>query len=162
MGIAMSVSDDRLPPERRSNLERTPSLEPPDHGLRTANPGRRGKIPAIMQGLVHDIRYSARLLRRHPRHALLTVAALALGIGAATLLFSVAYTVLLEPLPWPNAGRVVVLTESRGGRAPRFGTFTNEAFLAWRDQPAAMPAIRSASARPPPRQACSLCSARGR
>ena len=94
-----------------------------------------------MQGLLHDIRYSARLLRRHPRHALLTIATLALGIGAATLLFTVAYTVLLEPFPWPNAGRVVVLTESRGGRAPRFGTFTNEAVLEWRDQPAAIEQI---------------------
>ena len=100
-----------------------------------------------MQGLLHDIRYSARLLRRDPRHALLTIATLALGIGAATLLFTVAYAVLLQPFPWPNAGRVVVLTESRGGKAPRFGTFTNEAFLAWRDQPAAIEQIAAWSLR---------------
>jgi putative ABC transport system permease protein len=100
-----------------------------------------------MQGFLHDVRYSARLLRRYPRHALLTIATLALGLGAATLLFTVAYAVLLQPFPWPNAGRVVVLTETRGGRAPRFGTFTNEAFQAWRTEPAAIEQIAAWSLR---------------
>ncbi len=82
-------------------------------------------------GLAGDLRYAARLLRRQPRHALLTILTMALGIGVTTVLFSVTYGVLLKPLPWPNADRIVTLKESRGGSAPRFGDFTNAAYLAW-------------------------------
>jgi predicted permease len=83
-------------------------------------------------GLAQDIRYAARLLRRQPRHALITILTMALGIGATTALFSVTYGVLMRPLPWPHADRIVVLKETRGGSAPRFGAFTNAAYLAWR------------------------------
>ena len=86
-------------------------------------------------GLAQDIRYAARLLCRQPRHALLTILTMALGIGATTVLFSVTYGVLMKPLPWPNASRIVVLKETRGGSAPRFGEFTNAAYLAWRGEP---------------------------
>ena len=84
---------------------------------------------------MQDIRYAARLARRQPRHALLTIVMMALGIGATTSLFSVAYGVLWSPLPWPHAGRVVVLKETRGGNPPRFGAFSHAAYLAWREQP---------------------------
>jgi putative ABC transport system permease protein len=85
-------------------------------------------------GLAHDVRYAARLLRRQPRYALLVSVTMALGIGATTTLFSVAYGVLMKPLPWSNADRLVVLEETRGGRRPRFGSFSNAAYLAWREQ----------------------------
>ena len=67
--------------------------------------------------------------------ALLAVLTMALGIGATTALFSVTYGVLMKPLPWPIADRLVVLKETRGGNAPRFGSFSNAAYLAWREQP---------------------------
>ena len=67
---------------------------------------------------------------------------MALGIGATTVLFSVTYGVLMKPLPWPNASRIVVLKETRGGSAPRFGEFTNAAYLAWRDEPSTIRAHR--------------------
>jgi predicted permease len=92
-------------------------------------------------GLTEDFRYSVRLLRRQPRHALLTVLTLALGIGATTLLFSVTHGVLIKPFPWANAERLVVLKETRGGLPPRFGAFTNAAYFAWRDQPATIEGI---------------------
>ncbi len=98
-------------------------------------------------GLAGDLRYAARLLRRQPRHALLTVLTMALGIGATTVLFSVTYGVLVKPLPWPNADRVVVLKETRGGSAPRFGDFTNAAYLAWRDGAATVESIAAWSQR---------------
>ena len=88
--------------------------------------------------LAQDVRYAARLLRRRPRHALLTIVTMALGIGATTVLFGVTYGVLMKPLPWPNADRVVVLKETRGGSAPRFGDFTNAAYLAWREDAATL------------------------
>jgi len=82
-------------------------------------------------GWLQDLRYAVRLLRRRPRPALIAIATLALGIGAATTLFSVAYGALLRPLPWPNADRLVELRETRGGVPPRFGDVTNAAYLAW-------------------------------
>jgi hypothetical protein len=85
-------------------------------------------------GLLQDIRYAARLLRRQPRHAVLTILTMALGIGATAVLFSVTYGVLIKPLAWPNADRVIVLKETRGGTPPRFGALTNAAYFAWREE----------------------------
>src|SRR4029453_7830925 len=87
------------------------------------------------------IRYAFRLLRHQSRHALLTIATLGLGIGATTVLFSITYGVLIKPLPWPHADRLVVLTETGGGSPPRFGAFTNTAYLAWREQAATIDGI---------------------
>jgi putative ABC transport system permease protein len=98
-------------------------------------------------GFLHDIRYAARLARRQPRHALLIIGMTALGIGATTALFGVAYGVLWKPLPWPHADRVVVLKETRGGNPPRFGAFSNAAYLAWREQPATVEHIAAWSQR---------------
>ena len=67
---------------------------------------------------------------------------MALGIGATTTLFSVAYGVLLKPLPWPHADRLVRITESRRGQPARIrGTISNGAYLAWRDHASTAEAI---------------------
>ena len=92
--------------------------------------------PSRFAGVAQDVRYAARLVRRQPRHAMITILTMAIGIGATTVLFSVTYGVLMRPLPWPHADRIVVLKETRGGIAPRFGAFTNAAYLAWRPEPA--------------------------
>lgn len=82
-------------------------------------------------GVLHDVRYAARLLRRQPRVTLLVALTMALGIAGATVLFSLTWRVLMKPLPWPNAAQLVALRETRGGNPPRFGEFTNAAYLAW-------------------------------
>jgi predicted permease len=82
-------------------------------------------------GLLTDIRYGARALRRSATFTANAVAALSLGIAAATAIFSVANKVLLEPLPYPHAGRLVqLITESELGNQhvvsiPKYDT--------WRD-----------------------------
>src|SRR4051812_36548547 len=55
--------------------------------------------PMGMPSIWSDVRYAARGLRRQPGFALLAILALALGIGAATTIFSVIHGVLLDPYP---------------------------------------------------------------
>jgi predicted permease len=83
---------------------------------------------------VNDVRYALRLLRRDPGYAAVAIATIALGIGATTTLFSVAYGLLLKPLPWADAGRIVRVAEARGGHQPRLtGQMSNGAYFAWQD-----------------------------
>lgn len=60
--------------------------------------------------LLQDLRYSTRQLLKNPGFTLTAVISLALGIGAATAVFSVIYAVLMNPYPYPVADRIVRLT----------------------------------------------------
>jgi putative ABC transport system permease protein len=60
-----------------------------------------------MTTILQDIRYAWRLLVKQPAFSAIAVVTLGLGVGAGTAVFSVVNTVLLKPLPYPDATRIV-------------------------------------------------------
>ena len=101
-------------------------------------------------GLGQDVVYGLRLLRRQPGFAAVAVLTMALGIGATTTLFSVAYGVLMKPLPWPDADRLVRITETRQGKDPRVrGTMSNGPFHTWTAEHSTIEAIAGWISQPP-------------
>lgn len=73
----------------------------------------------VMESLIVDLKHALRMIRRGPGFAAAAVAALALGIGANTAIFSVINTVLLKPLPYPDPDRIVVpMNSSPQGSGP--------------------------------------------
>jgi putative ABC transport system permease protein len=83
-----------------------------------------------MQTLLQDLRYGARLFLKKPGFTLIMVVTLALGFGANTAIFSVVNAVLLRPLPYPEADRLVWMTERHEEIPTRWISYPN--FLDWR------------------------------
>lgn len=73
---------------------------------------QRARRPAVFEGLGHDLRLALRGLRNGPGFALVTIATLALGVGATSAVFSVIDAVLLAPLPFESPERLVTIWES--------------------------------------------------
>src|SRR5262245_14703834 len=99
-----------------------------DLGSRTAvaQQVRGAGWETVVEALLVDMRRAARRLRQSPGFAAVTVITLALGIGASTAIFSTIRPVLLEPLPYPDSERVVVLSDTALNGAPldvTFGTY---------------------------------------
>ena len=87
----------------------------------------------LFETLLQDIRYGVRMLAKHKAFTAVAVITLALGIGANTAIFSVVNELLLRPLPYRDAERIVMLWEvTPEGRHQNSASRAN--FRAWRAQ----------------------------
>ncbi|HVX41421.1 MAG TPA: ABC transporter permease [Gemmatimonadaceae bacterium] len=75
--------------------------------------------------VAQDVSYALRQLRKAPAFTAVAIATLALGIGATTAIFSVAYTVVMKPLPYAHADRVYAYNQGKpnAGCCQPFGNF---------------------------------------
>ena len=93
---------------------------------------------SIFAGLALDLRQAGRLLRRQPGVACVSILMIALAIGVTSTLFSLVNGVLLKPLPWKTADRLVRVYEERSGMSARnllAHALTNVTYNAWTDGP---------------------------
>ncbi len=86
-----------------------------------------------MTGLWHDAKYGLRQLRRSPGFAGVAILTLALAIGANTAVFSLVYAVLLRPLGFPHADRLVTPLWSYGGATGVQSNVDEPTFRFWRE-----------------------------
>jgi len=85
----------------------------------------------FMDTLIRDLGYAVRMLRKNVSFSITAVLTLALGVGATTAIFSVVYSVLIKPLPYPNPDELVRIRHSdiNGERA-----FSETMYLTYRDE----------------------------
>lgn len=74
-----------------------------------------GDRDSLVRSFLGELRLAARSLARRPGFAIAVVATLALGIGASTAVFTIVHGVLLAPLPYPEADRLVAMFQSNAG-----------------------------------------------
>lgn len=96
---------------------------PPHEPRATARPGSH---------VLQDLRFALRGLRRAPAFTVVAATTLALGIGAATAMFSVADTVLLRPLPFSHSDRLVHVWVTRPRDDEWRGVVSGATFLDWK------------------------------
>src|SRR5438552_18546603 len=90
-----------------------------------------------METLARDVRYALTMMRRNVGFSMAAVLTLTLGIGATTAVWSVVYGVLLKPLPYRDAERLVRLSEEHPGAVSplRVPMLSNLTYHAWTRAP---------------------------
>jgi hypothetical protein len=81
-----------------------------------------------------DLRYALRILRRAPGFTVAVTLVMALGIGANTALFTIVRSVLLKPLPFGDAKRLVMLYEVTGDGKYPYNVVAGGIFEAWQKE----------------------------
>ena len=98
-----------------------------------------------MQTLWQDLCYGARVFMKQPGFTLIAVITLSLGIGATTALFSIVYGVLLRPLPFRDAERIVTVWEHNAKDSIVRDDVSPANFLDWRERNRSFVALASAN-----------------
>ncbi len=106
----------------RYALRRTPGAQ--------AVPSTHGEIMGL-DGFRQDVRFALRGIVKRPSFTAIVLATLALGIGASTAIFSIVDGILLRPLPYKNADRLLYVSESERGERMSFA-YPN--YLDYRDR----------------------------
>lgn len=88
---------------------------------------------ARLRQLLDEFRIACRTLRRTPRFAVASTICIALGVGATTTIFSALQSILLAPLPYPNAESVVAINAANVRTGSSGASITPEELTAWRD-----------------------------
>jgi predicted permease len=96
-------------------------------------------IIGYIDSLGRDLRYALRGLGRRPAFTLAATLTLALGIGATTAIFSVVYSVLIKPLPYPNPDELVRIRHTDVNAADRVASSTM--YLTYRDENRTLAAV---------------------
>src|SRR5918993_4067503 len=87
-----------------------------------------------MQSLWQDVRYSTRMLLKHPAFTLIAVITLALGIGANTAIFSLVHAVLIKPLAFAEPDRLMQIYEDASAIGFPRGDVAVGNYAAWKQQ----------------------------
>jgi predicted permease len=83
--------------------------------LRAGSITERHRGDSMIRLFLTDVRMAVRTLLKHPRFASVAALTVALGVGAVTVIFSVVNAVLIQPLPYPNANRLVNIWSTAPG-----------------------------------------------
>jgi putative ABC transport system permease protein len=102
------------------------------HGQHVAL-GATGRVN-VLTDFLHDLRYAARVLAKNPGFTAVAVIALAVGVGANSVIFSAVNTILLRPLPYKDSDRLVMVFEDNSRFGYPHDTPAPANFIDWRDQ----------------------------
>ena len=84
--------------------------------------------------LIQDLRYGFRMLVKNPLFSAVAILSLALGMGANSTIFSIVDTIILRPLPYREADRLVVVWETHQPRMRNSNRTSMDNFLDWQEQ----------------------------
>ena len=101
-----------------------------------------------MHNLLNDLRHGVRLLARAPGFTVIAVAALAIGIGANTAIFSVVNTLLIQPPPYESPDRLAVIWEHNLPRDRKNNVISPGNFIHWREMQQSFVDIAAVGGRP--------------
>ena len=135
--VESELVDAGVPPgEARSQARRQfGNIDRARYNLRSEEQGleRERRRADLKNEIRQDLVFASRQLRRSPAFAIVAVLTLGLGIGATTAIFSAVDGVLLRPLPYPQADRLVRLFHTDGGKSERDDA-TPANYYDWRER----------------------------